>query len=187
MLVCRQLSERMDDEYEIPSSYGIDTLKCMSVNVNTVYVYWEVTKETLEKNDALNEALLVKLVEETGAENAELMNFYITDLVSNRFINIHLSNKKIFAVVGALKDGVFVELIRSNSFNTPADTITLSNDELWMNKSDAMDEIIKASYPLGYSHHSSFGIIKELEFLRKHNEIARVSQSVSSFSLASKE
>jgi len=181
-----ELPAHIDEEYEIPGSYGVDTLKCLGVNVNTVYIYWEVTDFMLGQFNAKNQALVVKLISSDDSD-AELMNFFITDMVSSRFVSIHLANKNIHASLGIIRDGIFIEMLRSNSFFTPTDTVTLSQDELWMSKTEAFEQIIKASSPSAFNQSSSFGIIKELEFLRKHSETLKASQSVSSFSLSSKE
>jgi len=167
------------DEYEIPSSYNVDTLRCLGVNVNTVYVYWEITEAMLAAKGVLGRALLVKLCD--GNSEDELLNFFITDRLSSRFLSVHLPNRTIYAKVGALVDGVFVELLRSNSFFTPSDEITMSNDEHWMSKSERFEEILRASAPWGFNQSSSFGIVKELEFLHKNSESARTNVSSSSY------
>jgi hypothetical protein len=162
-------------EYEIPSFYDVNILKALSVNVNTVYVYWEITEELLSSNGVLGSALLVKLCDEEA--DYELMNFFITERLSSRFVNIHLANRTIHAKIGALIDGVFVQLLRSNSFFTPTDEITVANDELWMTKPKGFEEILKASISSDLGHLSSFGIVKELEFLREKNKNIRTNIS----------
>jgi hypothetical protein len=170
-----EVADIVQGDYEIPSFYNIDTLKCLSVNVNTVYVYWEVTEALLESKGVLGSALLVKLCDEEAGD--ELMNFFITERLSCRFVNIHLPNRTIHAKIGALIDGVFVEFLRSNSFFTPTDEITMGTDELWMSKSKDFEEILKASISSDLSHLSSFGIVKELEFLREKNKNFRTNVS----------
>lgn len=176
----------VDEEYELPASYGVDTLKCMSVNVNTIYVYWEITESLLEKFSSKGKALLLKLVSE-DEDGSELMNFFITDMVSSRFVNVHIPDRKIRVVIGTIIDGNFIEMISSNKFLTPSNDITLSTDELWMSESEYAQEILKASSSSGFNQSSSFGIVKELEFLKRRNDILKTSESSSSFTLSKKE
>ncbi len=172
-----------DDEYELPDSYGVDTLRCMSVNINTVYVYWEITQALLERYLATDSELLLKLMADDSV--SELMNFHIAELVSSRFINIHIPNRKIQAVIGVERDGGFVEMMRSNIFSTPSDDVTLSTDEFWMSRSEHLEHIIKASIASGASL-SSIDIVRELEYLRKQNKNIKSSLAHSSFTLSTK-
>jgi hypothetical protein len=170
-----EVTDVAQGEYGTPSFYNVDTLKVLSVNVNTVYVYWEITEALLASNGITGSALLVKLCDEEVDD--ELMNFFITERLSCRFVNIHLPNRKIYAKIGALINGTFVELLRSNSFFTPRDEITMASDELWMSKTKDFEEILKASTSVDLGHLSSFGIIKELEFLREKNKNLRTNVS----------
>ena len=54
-----------------------------------------------------------------------------------------------------------------------------------MSKSERFEEILRASAPWGFNQSSSFGIVKELEFLHKNSEQARA--NVSSISYFKKE
>ncbi len=180
-----EIFDTSKDDIEIPLSYGVDTIKCMSVNANKVYIYWELTRELLGSDEADLE-LLIKLFSDSDGVN-ELMSFFTTELVSSRFINIHIPSRAIYAVVGIAKKSHFVELMRSNSFTTPNDTTVLLDSEVWMDSIEPSKEIIRASYSAESREVSSFSMVKDLEFLHQSSKMQSRQNGLSSIALCIKD
>jgi len=161
-------------DYKIPSSYGIDILRLLPVNVNTVFVYWEITDKLL--NGRTFETFALKLLEMRNGQENEVLGFYFKDKVSSKYTNAHLPSKNLIATIGGMdSNGRFVELLRSNSVKMPNDSITTAmpnddNEEVWMSKQSEWMELIRAS-TTHFSHaKSSITLVKEMEFLKKFGE-----------------
>ncbi len=167
-------------DYKIPLSYGIDTLKLLPVNVNTVFAYWEITDKLL--CGSLYETFAFKLFELNESGEKEVLGFYFKERVSSKYTNAHLPSKNLIAVIGGMdSNGRFVELMRSNKIKMPNDSLNImeNNEEVWMSKHSEWVELIKAS-TAHFSHaKSSISIIKEMEFLKKYGEKAAFGMSSS--------
>ncbi len=167
-------------DYKIPSSYGIDTLRLLPVNVNTVFVYWEITDKLL--NGASYETFALKLFELNESGEKEVLGFYFNERVSGKYANAHLPAKNLIAAIGGMDaNGRFVELMRSNKVKMPNDSLNMmeNSEEVWMSKQPEWIELIKAS-TAHFSHaKSSISIIKEMEFLKKYSEKAALGMSSS--------
>jgi len=171
-------------DYEIPDSYGIDTLKLMPVNVNTVYMYWEITDKLIQNYQFATFAL--RLLEIDGENEKEILGFYFKERVSGKYANAHMPSKRLVAIIGGIdSNGRFTELLRSNKITMPSDSLCTSSKETWMSKQSEWTELIKASVS-HFSHaKSSISLIKEIEFLKKYGEKAAFGQS--SFELPKKD
>jgi hypothetical protein len=82
-----------------------------------------------------------------------------------------MPSKNIIAVIGVIDlNGVFHELLRSNSVLMPSDVMLEGSEEAWMSKKSEWMELIRASVS-HFSHaKSSISIIKEMEFLKKYGQ-----------------
>lgn len=161
-------------DYKIPSKYSIDTLKLLPVNVNTIFVYWEITDKLL--NGSSFETFALKLFELNGNGESEVLGFYFKDKISSKYANAHLPSKSLVAAIGGIdSNGRFVELLRSNKVKMPNDTVTTimeNNEEVWMSKQSDWMELIKAS-TTHFSHaKSSISLVKEMEFLKRYGDKA---------------
>jgi hypothetical protein len=168
-------------DYKIPSNYGIDTLRLLPVNVNTIFVYWEITDKLL--NNSQFETFALKLFELTDGGESEVLGFYFKERVSGKYANAHLPSKNLVATIGGIDaNGRFVELIRSNKVKMPNDTVAAmnpNNEEAWMSKHSEWTELIKAS-TTHFSHaKSSITLVKEMEFLKKYADKAAFGMSSS--------
>jgi hypothetical protein len=167
-------------DYKIPQSYGIDTLKLLPANVNTVFTYWEITDKLL--GGSSYETFAFKLFELNESGEKEVLGFYFKERVSSKYTNAHLPSKNLIAVIGGMdSNGRFVELIRSNKIKMPNDALNImeNNEEVWMSKHSEWVELIKAS-TAHFSHaKSSISIIKEMEFLKKYGDKAAFGMSSS--------
>lgn len=188
LLFAAETKEYSGADYDIPSSYGIDTLRLLPVNVNTVFVFWEITDKLL--NGASYEAFALKLFELNESGEKEVLGFYFKERVADKYVNAYLPAKNLVAVIGGMDaNGRFVELIRSNKIKMPNDSLSMmeNSGEVWMSKRSEWIELIKAS-TIHFSHaKSSISIIKEMEFLRKYSEKAALGLGVSSLELVKKD
>ncbi len=180
MLFAEEAKDYSELDYKIPDNYGIDTLRLLPVNVNTVFVYWEITDKLL--NGSSFETFALKLFELNASGEKEVLGFYFKERVASEYANAHLPSKNLVAVIGGIDaNGRFVELLRSNKVKMPSDSVNImSNDEeVWMSKQSEWIELIKAS-TAHFSHaKSSITIIKEMEFLKKYSENASLGMSSS--------
>lgn len=167
-------------DYKIPDKYHIDTLRLMPVNVNTVFVYWEITDKAVGEN--VFETFALKLFELGEGGEKEVLGFYFKDRISSKYANAHMPSKKLVAVVGGIDaNGRFVELIRSNHIVMPNDSINImeNDEEVWMTKQSEWIELIKASVA-HFSHaKSSVSFVREMDFLRKYSEKTALGMSSS--------
>lgn len=174
-------------DYEIPISYNIDLLRLLPVNVNTVYLFWEITDKITA--NAKFETFALKLYEIADLGEREIIGFYFKERVSGKYINAHMPSKNLFAAIGGIdENGRFVELLRSNKIKTPNDKISYmtDNEEAWLSKKSEWVELVRASTS-HFSHaKSSMSLVKEMELLKKFSEKS-LQTSMSSFDLAKKD
>jgi hypothetical protein len=83
----------VDDEYEIPDSYGIDTLFIHPSNNDSLYVYWEITNTLLNSkfNDPTGMEFTVKIYaikmgEPKARREQEVYSFEVKDMVGSSYI-----------------------------------------------------------------------------------------------------
>lgn len=173
-------------DYKIPSSYGIDTLRLMPVNVNTVFMYWEITDRLVGGRDF--NTFAVKLYEINESGEKEVLGFYFKERVASKYVNAYMPSKNLVAVVGGMDErGIFIELIRSNVVKMPSDIVNImeNDEETWMSKKSEWVELIRASIS-HFSHaKSSVALVKEMDFLRKFSEKAAF--GMSSFEIIKKD
>ncbi|GBD97876.1 MAG TPA: DUF4912 domain-containing protein [Nitrospirae bacterium] len=130
----------------MPEGYDIDTIMIMPVNVDTSFIYWEITDRLLEgKLLELNPGpvdLMIKVFE--SGHGKEVCSFKIKDRIGKRYINCHTSLKPLTAEAGILKDGEFTGFLKSKNFAAPFFETPGTGDETWMKKTEYVCEIINA-------------------------------------------
>lgn len=180
LLFGEEAKDYAGSDYKIPDKYHIDMLRLMSVNVNTVFVYWEITDKAIGEH--LFETFALKLFELHQNGEKEILGFYFKDRVSSKYANAYMSSKKLIAVVGGIDaNGRFVELLRSNKVKMPSDSINImeNDEEIWMTKHSEWLELIKASAS-HFSHaKSSISLAREMDFLRKFSKKSAIGMSSS--------
>ena len=179
LLFAEEAKDYSGMDYKIPDAHGVDTLRLLPVNVNTIFLYWEITEKLLA--GASFETFALKLYDTNNVGEKEILGFYFKDKISSRYANAHMPSKNILAVIGGIDaSGRFVELLRSNKLKMPNDSLSShSDEEVWMSKHSEWVELIKASAS-HFSHaKSSMSLIREMEFLKKYSEKAVFGQSSS--------
>ncbi|MEY4504448.1 MAG: hypothetical protein RL154_742, partial [Pseudomonadota bacterium] len=147
------------DNIEIPSRYYRNYLKVLPVNVQTVFVYWEVTSALLEEKSA-SLPLVIKLFD-TNEPN-ELLRFGIYEEVGSTYLNAYWNEKKLTAEIGYVsEDGVFVPILSSGKLSMPSDKLHIAKEQTWMKKVENFEEIIRAS--ISYDTPSSSSLTKQMQ------------------------
>lgn len=149
-------------EYEIPDRYGIDTLVFLPVNLETSFVYWEITPKLLEQYHIGIDRLKTKVVAVTESGEEELSEVPTTTELGKFYLHFKASMCQVLAKMGFYDEsGRFVVILTSNAFRMPGDTIEFSEDEVWMSIDENTREIIKASLDKSGSTLSSRAVFEE--------------------------
>ena len=149
-------------EFEVPDRYDIDTLVFLPVNLETSFVYWEITQKLLQAYHIGIDRLRTKVVavDESGEE--ELSEFQTSTELGKFYLHFKAPMRRVLARMGFYdENGRFVVLLTSNTFLMPGDTIEFSDDEVWMSIDENTREIIKASLDKSSSTLSSKSIFEE--------------------------
>jgi hypothetical protein len=65
-----------EDEFKIPSKYETSYLRLLPANVNTVFVYWEITDSLISSAVSEFDTFALKLLD---IDQKEIMSFYFKD------------------------------------------------------------------------------------------------------------
>ncbi len=108
--------------YEIPEGYNIDTIVLMPVNMDTSFVYWEVTGNLLSGNKKKLESgsakLMVKVYEDEGLN--EICSFEVMDRIGKSYVNYQPSFKPLVAEIGVVNGKGFACLLKSRTVSSPS-------------------------------------------------------------------
>ena len=149
-------------EYEVPDRYGIDTLVFLPVNLETSFVYWEITPKLLEVHHIGIDRLRTKIVAVDEAGEEELSEFQTSTELGKFYLHFKAPMRRVLARMGYYdENGCFVVLLTSNTFLMPGDDIEFSDDEVWMSIDENTREIIKASLDKTGSALSSKSVFEE--------------------------
>lgn len=164
------------EDIEIPSRYYRNCLKILPVNIQTIFVYWEVT-DVLLKDLCVNFPLLLKIFDQNGAN--ELLRIGIDSEIGSAYLNAYWSERKLVAQIGYIDNiGDFNAVLSSGELLMPSDQLHFSDSSTWLNKKEKFEEIVKSS--IGQNMPSSSSIMSQLN-LEAYD--ARVN-SLSSLTLA---
>lgn len=148
--------------FEVPDRYGIDTLVFLPVNLETSFVYWEITQQLLELHHIGIDRLRAKVIATDNGRDEELSEFPTTTELGKFYLHFKAPMLRVQARLGYYDEsGRFVVLMTSNTFRMPGDRIEFSEDEVWMSIDENTREIIKASMDKGGSALSSRAVFNE--------------------------
>lgn len=162
--------------YELPDDYNIDRIVIMPVNNGTTFVYWELTNRLL--NSKLHEINVgsikpvIKIFEIEQGRQKEIYSFEVKEKIGNRYIKHNTSFKPLVADVGILKEGKFIELLKSKTISKPSFETQETEDEIWMEKTKDIYRFIKlpgSKITNIITHHS-----KESELLKHYRELTKL-------------
>lgn len=126
------------DVYELPNDYNIDRIVIMPVNNDTTFVYWEMTDRLLNnKLRGLNVGSVhpvIKIFEIEQGRKKEIYSFEVKEKIGKRYIKHNTSFKPLVAEAGIVKEGKFIELLKSKTIPKPSFETKETEDEIWMKK-----------------------------------------------------
>ncbi len=176
--------EPVVQEYEIPDRYNKDTLRILMVNTQKYFVYWEVSDETLAKNniDLGKDKLYFKVYD---SNNQELYSFESSFALGKYYVKRLFENMNVYVKVGLTKEDDFVELITSNTIHTFSSQINLpsSEDEVWIRKKMGWTEVIRSTIEHSHEGVSSAKYVEEMEKVRHFIDEIEEKQNFSSSSI----
>ena len=133
-------------EYEIPHRYNMDMLVFLPVNLETSFVYWEVTRALLEQYHVGIDRLRSKIIAVDGERETELSEFQVSTELGKFYLHFKAPMQHVLVRMGFYDDsGRFVVILISNLFRLPNDQIEFTENEVWMSIDENTREIIKAS------------------------------------------
>jgi len=155
------------DEFSVPKSYGINTLKLMCVNPHKLFCYWELTPAFLETAGVLKDrlTLLLKTTDEMAIQHIKLET-----LVGSYYFDEVPAKRSFFCEILYYDESEkAISLLTSNLIKTPSDRINTDDEEchLWMKKEEGWSEIIHSSISSLSSTKSSKSLVKETALLQK--------------------
>lgn len=109
------LPERKIKEFEIPTHYDKDTLKTIAVDPNTIFTYWEVTKELLDRYNITFDKLKLQAL----VDNQVVDEVTLHDMIGNYYFYKEIDFLPVMSKIGYEKDGNFVAILSSNIFIAP--------------------------------------------------------------------
>lgn len=149
-------------EYEIPHRYHMDMLVFLPINLDTSFVYWEVTPSLLSKYHATLDRLKAKVYSLDETQEEELVEFQVSTELGKYYLHFKAAMKRVQARMGFYNDaGEFIIILHSNVFRMANDRIEFSEDEVWMSINESTREIIRASLHNEPGVHSSKGLSEE--------------------------
>lgn len=149
-------------EYEIPHRYFMDMLVLMPVNLDTVFLYWEVTPALLDGYHIDLDRLRTKVYRFAENREEEMNEFQVCTELGKYYLHFKAAMRQVQARMGFYNEkGEFVVILHSNVFVMPNDHIEFSDDEVWMSIDKSTREIIRASLQKESGSFSSRGLFEE--------------------------
>jgi hypothetical protein len=162
--------------HQIPHGYNIDTIVIMPVNIDTSFIYWEITDRLLKgkkrKLKTGSAQLIVKVFEANFLR--EVCSFEAKERIGKNYINYQPSFKPLIAEIGISNGSGFVGLLKSGTVSSPSwnpsaakksplnppsaekkDTLKTENSstnpsvrkhEIWMTKTEDKCEIVRVPF-----------------------------------------
>lgn len=172
----------VDNEYEIPDSYGIDTLFIHPSNNDNLFIYWELTNALINSkfdNSAGLEFTIkiysVKMGEAKARREQEVYSINVREMIGSIYIKYPDALKPLAAKMGVMENNKFVELLKSKSIAIPSFEVLGPREDLWMERlkdlpSGALSkksEKAKEEKPEKIEANQGDDVKKELEILRQ--------------------
>jgi hypothetical protein len=142
-------NDALSEFRETPMGYNIYTIVIMPVNMNTSFIYWEVTDKLLNgrrKGLLDGSSQLMLKVFETDLKR-EIYSFPLRDRIGKHYLQYRDSFNPLVAEIGMLRGKRFTGLLRSSpaTMQSSAGQSSAGNagsDEVWMKKTRNTHEIV---------------------------------------------
>jgi len=124
----------------LPSEYGRERIAMLARDPDTVFAYWEVPQERLEKERSGfggDSRLCIRIYDVTGVsfDGSNATAYYdqeVYDRVGSWYFDLQRPGRKFCADIGLrAADGRFLTIARSNAAAMPRDAVSDSIDEQW--------------------------------------------------------
>lgn len=116
--------------HEIPHGYNIDTIVLMPVNMDTSFIYWEITDSLLngkrKKLKSGSAQLMVKVFEADCL--TEVCSFEVQERIGSSYINYQSSMKPLVAEIGISNGNGFVGLLKTRTEVSPPNSSSLPGE-----------------------------------------------------------
>lgn len=140
------VTEAASGAHEIPAGYNIDTIVLMPVNMDTCFVYWEVTERLLnasrKKLETGSAKLMVKVYEADGRN--QICSFEVMERIGKSYINYQPSFNPLIAEIGVMNGKGFVGLLKSGTGSSLSAGPAAAQQEVWMTTAEGRSEIVTA-------------------------------------------
>lgn len=107
-------------ENQIPHGYNVNTIVIMPVNIDTSFIYWEVTDRLLNGNrrklKSGSARLMVKVFEAESMN--EVCSFEVKERIGKNYINYQPSLRPLVAEIGIMNGKGFSGLLKSGTVSS---------------------------------------------------------------------
>jgi hypothetical protein len=145
--VAAGVRDSMPEISEIPRGYNADTIVIMPVNIDTNFVYWEITDRMLNGKRKILSAgaaqLMIKVFELNCKK--EVYAFEAGNMIGGHYMRHNSPCKPLVAEIGLLKGKRFTGLLKSDPMTVVAPGPMAGSDEVWMNRIKNTYKITKES------------------------------------------
>ncbi len=119
-----------EEEPVLPDEYNIDRVVLLPVDPHKHFVYWELSEETFKTVKDKQAEIYLKLFE----EGKEVLKQKIDLKSGKQYINYYAPYKKLYVELIIEVSETQKTLLKSTEIITPSDTISISEEEVFMFK-----------------------------------------------------
>lgn len=135
---------------ELPDTYQDNKLILLIKNPNSLYAYWDITKNRDQGIPTLR--LYEALSFEGDLKFSFLFDIDISHDAKNWFIDVPKDNCSYYAELGQrMADGSFVSLLKSNIVKTPRSSLSTIIDDNWI-PCNVYEQLSTISYGISSAH-----------------------------------
>ena len=126
--------------------YNEDTIVIMPVNIDTNFIYWEITEELLKrKNESEtfgSDKLMISVFDEDS--RIETYSFDVNNRIGVHYMKNCRQHKRLFAEIGFVQNEIFVGILSSNPTTVASFADESEDYEIWMQRVENSYEIVRA-------------------------------------------
>lgn len=131
------------DEFEIPLRYFKNRVTLLPVNLDTYFIYWEITKEFKKSFEIEDDRFIFKIYDD---KNNFLTQFQGNGAVGDYYLYHSFGDSKLQVVMGFQREKKFISLLESKPISTSCAKISLANreDSIWLTKKTNSREFMQS-------------------------------------------
>jgi len=168
-----KIDENIIDKFEIPKRYFIDRVIILPIDLNTYFIYWEITKKLKDKMGVVDDKFIFKIYDNN---NTLLTQFIATGEVGDYYLQNSFENFNLKIIMGVQSKSKnhkkFMKLIESKPIIPFMDKISLADKKsgIWLSKKLNSHKLIKSSIPNNLINFPD-------EFIKKQNKKEKILSS----------